>query len=124
MKTQEVRLLPLNEGAPNEGLANALARLMIEDESQAELGASNALIILTGIQAFLDSGGDYLTVERIWEPYIVARQLQKTYGDGAWKKATEMAEAALAMQDNRGAIIYERTATLLMVPTDCGKETG
>ena len=112
----EVRLLPLVEGAPNEGLANVLARLLIDDESQAEIGASNALIILSGIQAFYDSGGDFLIVERIWEPYIVSRQMQKAYGEGAWKKAAEMSGAARAANDERGAVIYERVATLLHHP--------
>lgn len=109
----EVRLLPLAEGAPNEGLANLLARLLIEDESQAEQGAQAALLILTGIQSFIDTGGDYLTVERIWEPVIVARQLEKTHGDLAWKKAGEMAEAAKAANDLRGADIYERVSVAL-----------
>lgn len=86
---------------------------MIDDESQAEIGASSAIIILSGIQAFYDSDGDYLLVERIWEPYIVARQMQKTCGDAAWKKAAEMAEAARAVDDKRGALIYDRTAALL-----------
>jgi hypothetical protein len=94
-------------------VANALARLLIDDESQAEIGATSALVILSGIQAFYDSGGDYLIVERIWEPYIVARQMQKTYGTDAWKKAAEMAGAARATNDERGAVIYERVATLL-----------
>jgi hypothetical protein len=110
---EAIRLLPLVEGAPNEGVANTLARLLIDDESQAEIGASSAIVILSGIQAFYDSGGDFLVVERIWEPYIVARQMQKAFGANAWKKAAEMAGAAHAANDERGAVIYERVATLL-----------
>lgn len=108
-----VRLLPLTEGAPNEGLANALARLLIDDESQAESGAQYALLILTGIQTFYDTGGNYVAVERLWEPFIVSRQMEKAYGEKAWEKAAEMAEAARKVDDQRGAWIYQAVASML-----------
>jgi hypothetical protein len=109
----EVRLLPLIENSPNEGVANTLARLLVEDVSQAHLGAHSAILILTGVQAFLDSGGDYTVVERLWEPIIVARQMEKSYGSAAWKKAAEMAAAATKVNDERGQAIYSRAATIL-----------
>jgi len=109
----EVRLLPLVEGAPNEGVANALARLLAADESQAELAARSALFILTGIQAFYDSGGNYLAVERFWEPVIVSRQMEKAYGPKALEKAVEMTEAAHKAEDRRGAGIYAQVVAML-----------
>jgi len=109
-----VRLLPLVENSPNEGLANLLARLLIDDEAQAEQGAQGALLILTGIQSFFDNGGDYQTVELLWEPVIVARHMEKTLGlAAAAAKAADMAAAARGVNDERGAAIYERTAQLL-----------
>lgn len=114
-----VRLLPLVEHASNERLAQCLARLMTGDESQAEDSARAALMILAGIQAFLDSG-DYRAVEAIWEPAIVARQLLAAHGESAWKKAAEQAGACKAMNDERGAFIYERVAALLHPCKDNG----
>lgn len=108
-----VRLLPLVEGSSNEGLANALARLLVENEEQAEMGARGALLILTGIQTFIDSGGDYLKVEHLWEPCIVARHMEFAHGETAWIKACEMAEAARTCGDDRGTAIYERVAVIL-----------
>lgn len=109
------RFLPLVERSANEGVANALARLLTTDESLVESGSLTALLILTGIQAFLDSGGDYLAVERIWEPVIVTQQLKRAYGLSALDKVKEMATAARALNDNRGAEIYERVVTILTV---------
>lgn len=111
----EVRLLPLVEGTPNEGLANLLARLLVDDEAQAGLGAQSSLLILAGVQAFLDSNGDYATAEQLWEPVIVARQLEKALGsaEAALEKATEMAKGCIGANDRRGAGIYERAAALL-----------
>lgn len=106
------RLLPLIPDSPNEGVANSLARLLIEDEIQSREGAQGALLILTGLQAFLDTG-TYLAVEQLWEPVIVCRQMQKAYRESAWKKAAEMAAACKTVNDERGAFIYERVATLL-----------
>ncbi len=115
-----VRLLPLVEKAPNEGVANCLARLLVDDATQAEHGARGALLILTGIQAFLDSGGDYRAVEGIWEPAIVARQMLVGYGEEAWKKAAEMCGACKAVEDERGAYVYARVAEML-APDDVKK---
>lgn len=106
------RLLPLVEGTHNEGVANALARLIVADETQAEMGARGALLILTGIQTFLDTG-DYLAVERIWEPIILARHLERAYKDEGAKQAQQMAAALRKGGDQRGAWIYERAAVLL-----------
>lgn len=107
-----VRLLPLTPASANEGLANLLARLLTEDESQAEHSAQAALFILSGIQAFLDSG-DYRSVEILWEPVLVARQMEKAYGTLGAAKATDMAAAMRLAQDERGAAIYERASELL-----------
>jgi hypothetical protein len=109
------KLIPLIERSSNEAVANTLARLLIDDENQVESGSMTALLILTGIQAYLDSGGDYLAVEILWEPVIVAKQIMKAYGNGALDKATEMAVAARALNDVRGAQIYERVVALLSV---------
>jgi hypothetical protein len=115
-----VRLLPLVEKAPNDGLANCLARLLVDDATQAEDGARASLLILTGIQAFLDSNGDYRAVEAAWEPSIVARHMLKAYGDEAWRKAAEMCGGCKAVEDERGAYIYARVAEML-APEDVKK---
>jgi hypothetical protein len=108
-----LRLLPLVADSPNEGLANALARLLIEDETQAEMGSKGALLILSGIQTFIDSGGDYLAVERVWEPVIVARYLEKAYKLDAPKQARQLAGALRKGGDMRGSWIYDHAADLL-----------
>lgn len=97
-------------------MANLLARLLVEDESQIEMGATGALLILSGIQTFLDSGGDYRAVERVWEPHIVARHLEKAYGKDAPKNARQLAAAMQKGGDVRGAWLYERAAVLLDPP--------
>lgn len=107
------RLLPLIEQAPNEGVANALARLLIDDPANAEDGTRLTILILTGIQAFLDSGGCYEATELVWEPVIVARQMLKAYANDACNKAQEMREAAAVVKDVRGAEIYARVTELL-----------
>lgn len=111
-----VRLLPLVAESPNEGVANLLARLLVEDETQIEMGATGALLILSGIQTFLDSGGDYRAVERVWEPHIVARHLEKAYGKDAAKNARQLAAAMQKGGDLRGGWVYERAAVLLDPP--------
>lgn len=118
MNPEPVRLLPLTPGAGNEALANALARLLVEDEAHAEMGARGALLILTGIQAFLDSNGDHLLVEQLWEPIAIARQLEKTFGTGvaARAKALEMAEAARALKNEHRTSIYEAVAEFFTEP--------
>lgn len=109
----EVRLLPLVEGAANEKLANALARLLIDDEKQAQLGAQAALLILTGVQTFIDSQGDCDLVEQLWEPNIVARQLDAKHGPEAWKKAAALADEFFKANDQQKAVIYNRAAIML-----------
>lgn len=107
-KVSEIpRLLPLVEGTPNEGLANALARLFAQSIDDAEAASTMALVILTGIQEFYDSGGDYVRVEQVWEPIIVYRQLEKAFGDNAQQKATELYQSAKLLNDTRGAAIYK-----------------
>lgn len=108
-----VRLLPLIEGSPNEGLANLLARLIVEKEEDAAQASWAAIVILSGIQAFLDTNGDYGTVELMWEPAIVIRNLQKTYGPKAKDVANEMAASCKQLNDERGARIYARAAVAL-----------
>jgi hypothetical protein len=114
------RLLPLVERSANDGVANALGRLLVEDPAQAEDGARLAILILTGIQTFLDSDGSYAAVEQIWEPVIVARHMAKAYGTDAWKKAAEMSGVAKTVADNRGAQIYA-SAAVLLAPEDIKK---
>ncbi len=110
----EVRLLPLVQFSANDGVANLLARMLTDDPALAAEASQSSLLILTGIQTFLDTGGDYLAVERLWEPVIVAREMEKAYGpeEGA-KKAVEMGAAARAVCDVRGAGIYEQVAGIL-----------
>jgi|PlaIllAssembly_1097288.scaffolds.fasta_scaffold00029_12 hypothetical protein len=97
-------------------MANLLARLLVEDETQIEMGATGALLILSGVQTFIDSGGDYKAVERVWEPHIVARHLEKAYGTDAAKNARQLAAAMQKGGDVRGAWVYERAANLLDPP--------
>jgi hypothetical protein len=85
----EVRLLPLIENGSNEKVANMLARLIGGDERSA----TSALIILTGLQKFLDSGIPE-TTGALWEPLIEARKLKKEWGGQAYRKATELAASA------------------------------
>lgn len=118
--TTPPRLLPLIENSPNDGLANLLTRLLIDDPALADDGARLAILIMTGIQAFLDSGGSYSAVEIYWEPVITARQMAKAYGEHTWKKAAEMAGACKATGDERGAAIYTRVAEML-APADIKK---
>lgn len=118
-----VRLLPLVNGGANEKLANLLAHLLVEDESQAENGARAALMILTGIQAFLDSKGDARVIEHAWRPTIVARELEKS-GPDAWIRAATIAGEAMANDDKETADLYERVALMLKpedVKTDVDK---
>lgn len=110
----EVRLLPLIENNPNEGLANLLTQLLVEDETQADAGAEVALMILTGIQTFIDSGGNYLAVERLWYPVVIARKFQKTYGADAANQAKALVPAFRNGGNERSAVIYERAAQLLL----------
>lgn len=108
------RLLPLVQNGPNDKLANLLAELLVEDASQAEDGARASLTILTGIQAFQDSGGDARTVEIAWRPIIIARQLLKEHGeDKAWEAAAKRAGELLAVEQRPEAELYERVALML-----------
>lgn len=114
------RLLPLVEGAPNETLANLLAMLLIEDESQAEDGARGSLMILTGIQAYQDSGGDPRVIELAWRPVIVARKLLKEHGPEAWKIAAQKAGQAMAAENRVESEMYERVAVMLQADVNKG----
>ena len=76
------RLLPLVSQSPNEAVANMLARLIGDDPRCA----TSAIIILTGIQAFLDTG-DAKATATIWEPLIVARKLKQQWGGQAYRQA-------------------------------------
>lgn len=107
-----VRLLPLVANGPGEKLANLLAQLLVDDESQAENGARAALMILTGIQAFFDSGGDAKVLEHAWRPAIIARALERK-GPDAWKEAAALAGEALAADRHDVAALYERVALML-----------
>ena len=109
----EIRLLPLVEGAANEKLATALARLLVDDENRAQYGAQAALLILTGVQIFIDSDGNYDLVEQLWEPNIVASQLDTLHGPDAWKEAAARADELFKAGDQRKAAIYNRAAAML-----------
>ena len=76
------RLLPLMEGGENEKVANLLARL-IGDGPRA---AASALVILTGLQEFLNSG-QAKTTAFVWEPLITARQMKQQWGGQAYHQA-------------------------------------
>ena len=82
-----------------------------------------ALMILTGIQAFLDSKGDARVIEHAWRPTIVARELEKS-GPDAWIRAATIAGEAMANDDKETADLYERVALMLKpedVKTDVDK---
>lgn len=113
-----VRLLPLVENSPNEKLANTLAHLLAPNENDAEPAAQWALLILTGIQAYYDTGGNYLAVERLWAPIILSRQLAD--GPEAWKKAMELAKTYRAAGNLRASALYEQAAAYLK-PADVNK---
>lgn len=112
-KEQTTRLLPLVPGTGNEQLANVLAMLLTEDEAHAEDAARGALLILTGIQAFQDSGGDYRTIEMAWRPAIIVRDLLLRHGDNAWQVAAKTAGEARGHGRHMVADIYERVALML-----------
>lgn len=107
-----VRLLPLETGGPNEIVANKLARLLCSAEADTEAATHTALLILTALQAFLDSG-DARAVDALWEPLITAQRLSVEFGEEAWRQAAGRAGAAKAMGNERDAWIYERAAVML-----------
>jgi len=113
LDNDSTRLLPLVPGSPNEFLANVLAMLLTEDEEHAEDAARGALLILTGIQAFQDSGGDSRTIDLAWRPAIIVRDLLKRYGDNAWQVAAKTAGEARGYGRHQVADIYERVAMML-----------
>jgi hypothetical protein len=78
------RLVPLIDKGPNELVANLLARL-IGDDPRA---ATSAIVILSGLQAFLDSNDPQQTAA-IWEPLITARRLKQQWGGQAYRKACQ-----------------------------------
>jgi hypothetical protein len=112
----DVRLLPLIKDGGNEALANLLADLLAggaDGAAAREAAAGVALMILNGIQAYLDKGGDYLAVESLWEPMIIGRRLYAQHGPEAWKTAAELAGKARAEDDPREADLCTRAALLL-----------
>lgn len=107
----EVRLLPLIENGSNEKVANMLTRLIGGDER----AATSALIILAGLQKFLDSGIPE-TTGALWEPLIEARNLKKQWGGQAYRKATELASAAHDIDSNSYTLHMEVCQILLGDP--------
>ena len=116
------RLLPLIEGGPNERLANMLGSLLTDDVAHAEDGARASLMILTGIQAYLDSNGDPRTFEAAWGPVIVARNMSKKYGPEAWQIAAKVSGEMKAENKPALAEMYERVALLLAPEPDVKTE--
>jgi len=103
-----VKLLPLVEGGPNEKVANLLARL-IGDGPRA---AGSALVILTGLQAFLETGIPEMTAA-VWEPLITVRELKREFGGQAYKKACE-AMAACSSSDDLNFKLYSDVCAILV----------
>lgn len=120
LEVDRTRLLPLAPGTANEELANVLALLLTDDIAAVEDAARGALLILTGIQAFQDSGGDYRVIEQAWRPAIIARDLLTKHGDNAWQVAAKAAGEARGLDRHLVADIYERVA--LMLAPDINKE--
>ena len=112
-KQNDTRLLPLVPGGSSEHLANLLSELLSEDDVHSENAAAAALVILTGIQAYLDSAGDRVALERAWKPTILSRRLAAEYGKEAWRKAAEKAGEHLAAERPFKAQLYERAAIIL-----------
>lgn len=106
------RLLPLIAQSENERLANGLARLLTDDVGEAENASRLSIVILTGIQLFLDSGS-YSATENTWEAVVLARDLFKEHGPDAWKVAAARAGAAKAANEPRQALIYTTVAEML-----------
>lgn len=106
---EQARLTPLVENGPNEKVANMLARL-IGDDPRA---ATSALIILMGLQAYLDTGKPE-TVGVFWEPIITARKLKKDYGGQAYRKACEVLASFNEDQDNPSYHLYTDVCQILI----------
>lgn len=110
--TPTVKLLPLLEGSPNEKVANMLARLI----GEGPRAATSALVILTGLQAYLDSGIAE-TTGHIWEPLITARDLKRQFGGQAYKNACQ-SMAACASSDDPNFRLYSDVCQVLLQDPD------
>ena len=110
---EQARLTPLVENGPNEKVANMLARL-IGDDPRA---ATSALIILMGLQAYLDTGNPE-TVGVFWEPIITARKLKKDYSGQAYRKACEVLGSFNGDQDNPNHHLYTDVCQILIQDPD------
>jgi len=110
-------LLPLEEGGPNEKVANMLA-MLIGDGPRA---ATSALVILTGLQEFLNSGIAETTAA-VWEPLITSRKLKREFGGQAYKKACEML-AACSGTDDPNFRLYGDVCQILIQDPDQEKIT-
>lgn len=106
--TPSVKLLPLIEGGPNEQVANLLARLI----GTGPRAAGSALVILTGLQEFLDTGKSE-AVAAVWEPLMTVRKLKQEWGGQAYKKACE-AMAACSGSDDANFRLYSDVCAILI----------
>lgn len=102
------RLLPLVEGGENEKVANLLARL-IGDSPRA---ATSALVILTGLQEFLNTGKAEATA-LLWEPLVTARQMKQQWGGQAYNKACAVL-AACSGSDDPNFRLYSDVCQILI----------
>ena len=106
--TPPLRLIPLIENGPNEKVANMLARLIGEDQR----AATSALVILMGLQEFLDSGKPE-NVALFWEPIVAARNLKKEWGGQAYRKACEII-AQCAGPETENYRLYKDVCQILL----------
>lgn len=106
-----VKLLPLVEGGPNEQVANMLARLI----GEGPRAAGSALVILTGLQEFLDTGKPE-AVAAVWEPLVTVRQMKAQFGGQAYKKACEILLACSGSDDPNFRLYSDVCAILIQDP--------
>jgi len=106
-----VKLLPLEEGGPNEKVANLLARLI----GEGPRAAGSALVILTGLQAFLETGRPEMPAA-VWEPLITVRELKREFGGQAYKKACNLMLACSGSDDPNFKLYSDVCAILVQDP--------
>lgn len=106
-----VKLLPLNEGGDNEKIANMLARLI----GEGPRAAGSALVILTGLQEFLDTGKAEATAA-VWEPLITVRKMKQELGGQAYRKACELMAACSGSDDPNFRLYSDVCAILIQDP--------
>jgi len=106
-----VNLLPLVENGPNEQVANMLSRLI----GEGPRAAASALVILTGLQQFLDTGKSEAAAS-LWEPLITVRHMKAQWGGQAYRKACEMMAACSDSNDPNFSLYSDVCAILIQDP--------